>query len=162
MSELPFSRDELTQIVASCVGEVFSTMLGVEVAPNTGAQLRVSCFTSNMSGIVGFAGTYSGNTMLHLSDSFALEIAATMLGFGPDEDVPVDDIRDAVGEITNMVTGSLKSYFSKGGLDIKLSIPTVIAGAEYRVSDTDGDVNIFVEFGCNQHKFLVNLNIKTE
>jgi chemotaxis protein CheX len=44
----------------------------------------------------------------------------------------VDDIVcDAVGELVNMLAGSLKKYSSKNGELFKISIPTIVWGNDY-------------------------------
>ena len=56
----------------------------------------------------------------------ACEIAGAMLGMAP-EDVN-GDMPDAMGEVTNMIAGNLKSVLPPG---VALSIPSVIEGRDY-------------------------------
>ena len=64
-----------------------------------------------MTGSVGFAGeNVTGAVYLHLSAAFANRVAAAMLGLQPEEIMGETEVNDVVGEVTNMLTGGLKSW----------------------------------------------------
>jgi chemotaxis protein CheX len=110
--------------------------------------------------MVGFAGTYSGVISIHCPVELALKITSNMLGIECDE--VNEDLNDAVGEIANMLGGSVKQVLSKGGLDIKLSIPTVISGEDYTVNSLSDMDCVVIPFVVEDHKLLVGLTLKKE
>jgi chemotaxis protein CheX len=61
-----------------------------------------------------------------------------------------------------MLGGSVKQVLSKGGLDVKLSIPTVIAGEDYTVNSLSDSDCVIIPFKIDDDKFLVGLVLKKE
>jgi chemotaxis protein CheX len=52
---------------------------------------------------------------------------------GTDEDTSEECIRDALGEICNMVAGSFKAQVSDVAQQCMLSVPTVVSGKDYQL-----------------------------
>lgn len=62
-----------------------------------------------------------------------------------------------------MLGGSVKMILSKGGLDVKLSIPTVIAGEDYTVNSLSDIDCVVIPFNVDaSERFLVGLTLKKE
>lgn len=74
---------------------------------------------------------------------------------GMDVDELNEDVKDAIGEIANMVAGNLKTAFAGYGVKLELAIPTSIVGESYRVGGMPGAKRIAVPFGMESGKFLV-------
>jgi len=89
-----------------------------------------------------------------------MRVTSNMLGIEVDE--IGEDVNDALGEIANMLGGSIKQVLSRGGLDINLSIPTVISGEEYTVNAMSDKDCIIVPFLVEGEQFLVGLKLKKE
>ena len=53
-----------------------------------------------------------------------------MLGMSPGDEIGEDEIKDAIGEVTNMVMGSVKSRVQDELNNIQVSIPTIVKGQE--------------------------------
>ena len=82
-----------------------------------------------MSAIIGISDGMSGYLALHVSPEDACKIAGTMLG---DTYAEVDDIVcDAIGELVNMLGGSLKKFSGRYGEPFKISVPTIVRGNDY-------------------------------
>jgi CheY-specific phosphatase CheX len=60
-----------------------------------------------------------------MSSTSAKAIAASILGLQPGELTDNDEIRDAAGELLNIMTGNFKSNLCDAGLDCKLQPPKV-------------------------------------
>jgi chemotaxis protein CheX len=71
---------------------------------------------------VTISGAWQGVLTLGCSTSVARSAAAAMFGKLPQDAAP-DDIRDALGELTNMVGGNFKTLL-KG--DCRLSVPNIV------------------------------------
>lgn len=155
-----FSEDELAKYVIDATREVFSTMVMMDPAAEYPLQESVSRFKCSITGMVGFAGTYSGVISIHCPVSLAMKITSNMLGMECDE--VNEDLNDAIGEISNMLGGSVKQVLSKGGMDVKLSIPTVISGEDYTVNSLSDDDCVIIPFICEGERFLVGLVLKKE
>ncbi len=68
-----------------------------------------------------------------------------------------DDVKDAIGEIANMVAGSLKIFFQEHDLSIELAIPTTIVGKSFHTAGMSGATRVAVPFTMNGATFLVEL-----
>ncbi len=155
-----FTEEQLAGYVISATQEVFSTMVMMDVADEFPLKEPVSRFKCSITGMVGFAGTYSGVISIHCPVDLALKITSNMLGIECDE--INEDLNDAVGEIANMLGGCVKQVLSKGGLDVKLSIPTVISGEDYTVNSLSDMDCVVIPFVIENHKMLVGLTLKQE
>ena len=82
-----------------------------------------------MSAIISMSGDISGYLALHMSPEDACNIAGIMLG---DSYPEVDDIVcDAIGELANMLGGSLKKFSGRYGEPFRISVPTIVHGKDY-------------------------------
>lgn len=159
-SSTTFTEEQLAGYVIAATQEVFSTMVMMDVADEFPLKEPVSRFKCSITGMVGFAGTYSGVISIHCPVELALKITSNMLGIECDE--VNEDLNDAIGEIANMLGGSVKQVLSKGGLDVKLSIPTVISGEDYTVNSLSDMDCVVIPFLVEEHKLLVGLTLKKE
>ncbi len=89
-----------------------------------------------MTGIVQISGGFSGAIHLICGRSVIRAAAAQMFSVEEKELVD-DDLRDALGELTNMVGGNVKTLLPGSE---SLSLPTVIEGSDYGVARLDSDV----------------------
>lgn len=159
-SDISLTEEQVAGYVIAATREVFSTMIMMEVVGDFPLKEPVSRFKCSITGMVGFAGTYSGVISIHCPVSLALKITSNMLGVDCDE--VNEDLNDAIGEIANMIGGSVKQVLSKGGLDVKLSIPTVISGEDYTVNSLSDNDCVVVPFTVEDHTMLVGLTLKKE
>lgn len=155
-----FTEEQLAKYIVDATKEVFSTMVMMDPDADYPLKEPVNRFKCSITGMVGFAGTYSGVISIHCPVSLALKITSNMLGMECDE--VNEDLNDAVGEIANMLGGGVKQVLSKGGLDVKLSIPTVISGEDYTVNSLSDIDCVVIPFRIDDDKFLVGLTLKKE
>lgn len=153
-------EEDLRGYVIHATKEVFNTMVMMEVADSFPLREPVTRFHCSITGMVGLAGKYTGMLSIHCPKPLAMKITSNMLGMEVDE--VGDDVNDALGEIANMLGGYVKQILSTGGLDISLSIPTVISGEEYTINSmTDSDC-VVIPFIFDDSRFLVGLKLSKE
>jgi CheY-specific phosphatase CheX len=104
--------------------KTFQTMLSLKLEP-VDMHLLDSLEGEHMRCSIGFAGKVTGQVYLRMSSSTARAIAAGILGLDPSELKDSDEIRDAAGELLNIMTGNFKSNLCDAGLDCKLTPPQV-------------------------------------
>ena len=108
------------------VDEVFRLMLGMECVHEPGAVPRGD---ESVTAVVGFGGLLSGACVLRSSADDAKKLAAQMTGM---EFLTLDDtVKDAIGEICNMVAGAWKGKVPELAANCGLSVPAVITGHDY-------------------------------
>ena len=161
---LKFSEQQLSEYIINATREVFSTMVMMEPADDFPLKEPITHFKCSITGMVGFAGTYSGVISIHCPIHLAKGITSAMLGMDVSEvEEGGEDLNDAIGEIANMLGGSVKMILSTGGLDVKLSIPTVIAGEDYTVNSLSDIDCVVIPFNVEAgERFLVGLTLKKE
>ncbi|HER63220.1 MAG TPA: chemotaxis protein CheX [Desulfobacteraceae bacterium] len=153
-------QEELQQIIVSTTREIFETMIPMDLSAGPPAKEQVQSFRCHVSGILGFSGDIRGMVTIHCPDAVAMAITANFLGMDVTE--VNDDVIDAIGELANMVTGGIKEAFSANNQDIKLSVPTVVAGKSYNINNlTDADW-VIIPFTVPEGTFLVELKIKPQ
>lgn len=153
-------EEDMARHVIDATKEVFSTMVMMDLEDSFPLQESVNTFHCSVSGMVGMAGTYTGILAIHCPRSFALRVTSNMLGMEVDE--VGEDVNDALGEIANMLGGHVKMVLSKGGMDINLSIPTVISGEDYTINAMAESDCVAVPFVHEEEKFLVSLKLRKE
>lgn len=134
---------------------VLKTMAFVE--PKSGAPYikkdRVA--SGDISGVIGLTGSMKGSLALSFSEACILRIVSNMLG----EEITTlnHDINDAVGEITNMVSGVARKILQNGGLTITAAIPTVVAGRNHSIFHVLGGPSIIIPFSIDAGPFVVDI-----
>ncbi len=103
---------DLTDSIVDATKEIFSTMLMIEVSPEPPVTERIAPFQSSVSGMIGIAGAYKGMIVIHAPEEVAINLTSTFLGM--DVAKVDDDVRDAMGELANMLGGSIKQVLSPG------------------------------------------------
>jgi len=138
--------------------KTFQTMLSLPLESVDAHQLD-TLVGQHMLGSIGFAGKVVGHVYLRLSSTSAKAIAAGILGLAPEE-LGNDEIRDATGELLNIMTGNFKSNLCDAGLDCKLQPPRVgmtedfstpiePGGGLERLAFRAGQIEIFVDVTAN-------------
>lgn len=131
------------------VEEVFSTMVGVSCARSESAPGDGERF----SAVIGLAGALSGSLVLRTGRSDAGRIAERMTGAAAEPAI----VRDAVGEICNMVAGAWKGRDPKLSSGCLLSTPTVVEGDKYELFSQRARVRIERTYQCEEMNLSLTL-----
>lgn len=118
--------------VGGLLAEVWSSVLAMEAMPidAPGASKGERAKDRDVSACVQISGGWEGAVSLRCSGALARDATAAM--FGVDAAAATDDeIKDAVGELVNIVGGNFKALL---GNDCKLSLPTVAIGFDLSLS----------------------------
>lgn len=146
--------EALNQALFRAANSVFSTMANMGITEIDAEGIE---YDKGMSSIVGFGGRVSGFVAIHLPASVACAVATGMLGMDMHE---LDDVvRDAIGEVGNMVTGTLKKSMSEEFqlTPIQISIPTVVIGRSYTTSGPTGSQSTVLGAMSDDHRFKLQL-----
>lgn len=154
------SEEAIKDYIIEITKKVFSTMVMLETTEDYPLKEPVTHFHATVTSMVGLAGSYTGIVSVHCPVALATKITSNMLGIEVTE--MCDDVNDAMGEIANMLGGDMKHLLSKGGMDIHLSIPTVIFGAEYTLDFVSDKQSLAIPFFCDNERFLVSVKLHKE
>lgn len=136
--------------IAPIVENVFRTMLHLEVWCS---DANSSTALNPMTAAVHFAGEWKGAVLLQCGQPEALAFTNCLMA-SEEQPKADDDVRDALGELTNMVGGNLKSVLPPG---VALSIPSVVAGTDYALHICGGNAYSTVGFSSGLGSFWVTL-----
>ncbi|MEN8163594.1 MAG: chemotaxis protein CheX [Acidobacteriota bacterium] len=116
---------------------IWSTQLGLELDDDEQpALVSIDSEEALMTGAVQISGGFAGAVHLICGRSVVRAAAARMFSVSEAE-LTDDDLRDALGELTNMVGGNIKTLLPGSE---SISLPTVIEGLNYGVARLDSDV----------------------
>ncbi len=108
--------------------EVFETMIFMDIEESSDPDQQIEGDT--ILGSITFKGDLEGCLTICCGGTCAKTIAANMLGIEPDDEISPYDIDDAIGEVSNMVMGSVKARLQDKFSNLNVSIPTVVRGQE--------------------------------
>jgi chemotaxis protein CheX len=141
---------QLEQSLDRAMGEVFGTMIGVNCARTESAAPMEG---QTIAALIGLAGAMSGTLVLQSESAAAMHVSELMTGIGPTE---VDAmVRDAIGEMANMVAGAWKGYDPVLASKCLLSTPTVVVGSRYELFSRRATVRIDRVYGVEGSFFSV-------
>ncbi len=134
---------------------VLKTMAFVEPHPGVPYLKKGNAAHGDISGIIGLTGAARGSLALSFSEACILKIVSNMLG----EEITTmnDDVSDAVGEITNMISGVSRKLLANEGLNISAAIPTVVSGRNHSIVHVLGGPSIIIPFSIAEGSFAVDV-----
>lgn len=106
-----------------------------------------------IDGLINITGDWCGVVVLQLPQALASRVAGIMFKLGTGTPT-LDDVYDALGEITNQIGGNLKGLLSGR---CHLSLPAVVQGTDYAVRVPGTGVVTRVVFACDDSAFVVTL-----
>ncbi len=148
----------LSKDIVESAKEIFSTMVMMEIEENKSHLKETTPLKDTISGVIGMAGTHKGVLAIHLPHQVAKVITSSFLGMDIEE--INEDVEDAIGELANMLGGSVKSSLSDKGKDIDLSLPTTISGHQYDFQPTKEVERIIIPFTCNVGQFIIEMQLE--
>ncbi|MEP9410167.1 MAG: chemotaxis protein CheX [Candidatus Brocadia sp.] len=151
---------------------LFETMIMMDLKYNEASLVDDTQIKTDVIGMVSFTGKYHGVIALFCSKRFALKVASTMLMTELTEFT--SEVKDAIGEVSNMIAGNVKTKLMAQCGDMHLSIPIVIAGeglsitavnnhpvvADTTLSCFSKDPWLMTPFISNNEKFSIGLLLK--
>ncbi len=156
-AKLPASSidDDLGNCIVKSTVEVFRTMMNMKVTAGEIAVEKVQSRHSEVIGSIGVAGFLSGSISIFLGRSFAAEAAAQMLMMDDPSEIGDEDLVDAVGELTNMIGGNIKTELFKKTPLFDISVPSVYVGQDLCRRTVSNDLCFHVPFVYGESTFSV-------
>ena len=151
-------RDFLVDSIRTTAKDVFGTMLMLEaVAGEPTVPTEVPAATDGVVGIIGIAGTWVGTGIILCQAPLACTAASAMMMA---EYASVnEEVLDAVGEITNMIIGNLKTTLEERYGEMGISVPTVVYGRNFATRTVSRGEWIVVPFQVGDQRMEVQVNL---
>lgn len=137
---------------------VISTMCSVNPLPGNPSVKEGKTTWGEVTGVIGLAGaSVMGSLMLSFDQKGVLHIVSKML---MEEFTEINqEVIDAVGEITNMITGGAKKELSEIGMVIEMAIPMVVSGKGVEINQVAVSPIISVPFTFPEGNFVIEANL---
>ena len=143
-----FLKKEIYQITEN----IWGSILNLRIFPcekavdlHSGEPFLTSC--------IHISGQWEGAVTLDAPGDFARQAARIMFGRESSE-LTTPDIQDVLGELTNMISGNIKSILP--GSD-HLSLPTIVEGVDFELRIPGSQIVSQVGFECQGHSLVVSL-----
>ena len=137
--------------ICSYTENIWESILGLKVA-KIDAPFKVEGENNTLAGCVHIMGAWEGTVSLQCPKDLAKKAAAIM--FGVKEDVAdMEQIQDALGELTNMTGGNIKAVLPEPSY---LSLPAVSV-TDFRLHIPGTELVTTVNFECNEYSFSVTV-----
>jgi flagellar motor switch protein FliN len=156
-----FSDDQIRNCVTDTLTETFDTMLSMQLTPVDTLE-DPGLNENRMVGAVNFAGEVVGTVSLQVSRPYSKMVTAAMLGMSLEEEIDEETIRDVVGELTNILTGNLKTEFVDAGLSCIISTPHITTGSDFKIDTLNIAPPLKFYFRHDSNDVFIELVVKEE
>jgi chemotaxis protein CheX len=137
---------------------VFQQMLGMTVTPDEPLPLDKDP-AGQLVGSVGFTGKANGVIHIYTNVRLAQVITSHLLGI-TEAEVESDMINDAMGELSNMVVGNVKSKLCDLGWTCVLTVPSIVRGHELTIGSVAETTQRILGFRNCEHRLITEVMIK--
>ena len=137
------------------IRNVFNTMIKVPFNVGKPSVIQNATPIHDVSCIIELSGAVFGCVIINLSKPIALQLTSSLLG---DEVTEFnEDCIDAIGEITNMISGNAKKDFPNE--EVNISVPRVVIGRQRSVYPS-GKVILSIPCETNAGRMTVDVYLE--
>ena len=132
---------------------VLYTMAGLVVTPGKFFVKHDRKPLGTITAIVGVSGDRVGTIAVSFSHESASILVHGMLG--DDVEDLEEDMKDAVGEVTNMISGKARAHIAEDGVVLQASTPTILVGDAFDMEHMTHSPVIVIPFTMPGGSFAV-------
>ncbi|MCF6247316.1 MAG: chemotaxis protein CheX [Desulfobacula sp.] len=134
---------------------VLETMAFVTVNAGTPYVKTDNVAVGDVSGVLGLTGIANGTISVTFEEKCILAIVSNM--FGEAMTKLNHEIADAVGELTNMISGQARRELEQIGKVFKAAIPSVVTGRGHSIIHYSEGPKIAIPFSTDAGKFTIEV-----
>ncbi|OPY15050.1 MAG: CheY-P phosphatase CheX [Syntrophus sp. PtaB.Bin001] len=139
--------------------EVIKTMAFMDAVAGKPYLKKDDAARGDVSGIIGITGDATGSLAISFSEPCIWGIVGSMLGETYEE--TTQEVLDAAGELTNMISGVARTNLEKMGLQVYAAIPSVVFGKDHTIRHILQSPSIVIPFSTSSGEFVVDVCIRT-
>jgi len=136
---------------------VLETMAFVKSEPQKPYLKKENVAKGDVSGIVGFTGETNATVFITFDEPCIVKIVSNMIGEQINE--INDEIKDAVGELTNMISGQARKELEEMGKLFQGGIPSVVSGKNHELLPMTKGPRIAIPFKTDFGSFTIEVAI---
>ena len=134
---------------------VLKTMAQIDARPGKPFLKKDDLAIGDVSAIIGVTGAAQGSMALIFTEQCIKGIASNLLG-EPFTQLN-NEVRDAVGELTNMICGDARRRLAEDGFILQAGIPTIVSGKGHTIKHIADGPRLAVPFETSQGSFMVEV-----
>jgi chemotaxis protein CheX len=134
---------------------VLKTMAFTEAKPGKPYRKEAETASGDVTGIIGITGATEGSLSITFMESCICGIVTNM--FGEEITTLDDEVKDAVGEITNMICGDARRELGEKGITLSAAIPSVISGKGHSIKHMTKGPAVAIPFDTSVGSFVVEV-----
>ena len=147
----------LEQEIISLTQYIWGATLNMEALPLE-SPTTLAPGSRTLDGVINITGAWAGAVVLQVPEPVARRAAAVMFELDA-ERASLEDMQDAVGELTNMTGGNVKALLDG---QCALSLPAVVEGRDYSIRVPGSEPVTRVSFDIEGEPFVVSLLTRRE
>lgn len=128
---------------------VFKQLINVDLRRGKLVLKEVPQPSHDVAIIIGITGAVTGQVVFSMSLEMVKKIAQTLAPGLSEKDI-MNEWKDIVGEVANMITGNAMNLFAYSGKRVEMTTPTVIEGESFTITlikQTTLGINLYSPFG---------------
>jgi len=134
---------------------VLKTMANISPQPGKPFVRKEENALGDVSAIIGITGAAQGSMALTFTESCIKAIVSNLFGTQVSE---LDgEVKDAVGELTNMICGDARRRLAEEGIALQAGIPTIVSGKDHSITHINSGPRLAVPFDTPNGKFVVEV-----
>ena len=134
---------------------VLETMASIKARPGEPYLKKEKVARGEVTGVIGLTGEVGGTLSVSFTEASILSVVSNM--FGEEMKEMNEEIKDAVGEITNIISGQARKKLEEYGRSLKAAIPTVITGKNHTITHITSYPVYAVEFNTENGEFTIEV-----
>jgi len=145
-------KEPFLEHIFEATKSVFDMMAGLDIKKDQVFICNIDKVKGDITGIIGLSNDNTkGSIAISFPEELGKLVVANMLSMESDQ-ISEEDLKDGIGEITNMVAGDLNNRI---GNIFKLSLPSVITGKGHLVSLPHNNTPILFKFLIQDQPFYL-------
>ena len=133
--------------------EVLSTMANTPARPGNPLKRNPQPASGVISAVIDMTGGTNGSISITFTENCIIHLVNNMLGETYSE--MNDQIKDAVGELVNMISGSARKRLEANGFKFIAGLPRCILGEGHTIDHSVGGAVIVIPFKTKDGFFYV-------
>ncbi len=139
----------------SATTNVIKTMANVKVEAGKPFLKEDNIARGDVTGIIGVTGDKNGSISVTFDESSILKVVSNMFG---EEMTEINaEVADAVGELTNMISGQARRQLEEAGKMYDAAIPSVITGKNHEITHITDGPQIAIPFTVENGNFTIEV-----
>ncbi len=148
------SKSTVVEALHEAVKEVMATLTGQTPVPEKTFVRDEPEALGEVSAVVGLTGTnFTGSFIVSFKQECIFQVVASLFGQAPDK--INEEVRDAAGEMANMICGAFRRRFEQQGISLQASTPVVVTGKDHTLKILCHSKRLVIPYSLNGSNLFV-------